>query len=77
MLVSGFTDAVWSAAGYKPAQEVSCDSLKASASVLQVTIVSLLENAKESNVIVCLDLSCMVKPQKLWQEELLRNFASQ
>jgi len=50
MLVPGFTDAIWSAAGCKPAQEVYCSSLKASA--LQVPIVPLLESPKESNAII-------------------------
>lgn len=59
MLVSGFTDAIWSAAGYKPAQEVCCDSLKvildAAASALQVPAVPPMENPKESNMIISLD----------------------
>lgn len=64
MLVSGFTDAIWSTAGYKPAQEVCRDSLKASASALQVPIVPPLENSKESNVIIHLGFKLYGKTSK-------------
>lgn len=64
MLVSGFTDAIWSAAGYKSAQKVCCDSLKASASVLQVPIVPPLKNPNYSNVIILLDFKLCGKTSK-------------
>lgn len=62
MLASSFTDAIWRTAGYKPAQEVCCGSLKAL--FLQVPIVPPLENPKESNVIICLDFKMYGKTSK-------------
>lgn len=62
MPVSCFTDAIWSVAGYKPAQEVCCDSVKAS--VLQASIVATLENPKENNVIICLRFKLYGKTSK-------------
>lgn len=62
MFASGFTDAIWSTAGYKPTQEVCCDSLKAS--FLQMHIAPPLENPKESNVIIRLDFKLYGKTSK-------------
>lgn len=83
MLVSGCTDAIWSAAGYKPAQEVCCDSLKvildAAASALQVPAVPPQENPKESNVIICLDFKLCDKTSNAMAgcDEFLHNSAPQ